>query len=71
MSGHRVADLDAVIEETLRAAELEYEHPGLGRFVVTLPGVKKTPISIGMRAATPFSRAMPARTGQLARLSSL
>jgi len=48
MSGHRVADLDAVIEETLRAAELEYEHPGLGRFVVTLPGVKKLKTLVGL-----------------------
>ena len=48
MSGHRVADLDAVIEETLRAAELEYEHPGLGRVVVTLPGVKKLKTLVGL-----------------------
>jgi hypothetical protein len=48
MSGDRVADLDAVVEETLRAAELEYEHPGLGRFVVTLPGVKKLKTLVGL-----------------------
>ena len=48
MSGHRVADLDTVIEETLRAAELEYEHPGPGRFVVTLPGVKKLRTLVGL-----------------------
>jgi hypothetical protein len=48
MSGDRIADLDAVVEETLRAAELEYEHPGLGRFVVTLPGVKKLKTLVGL-----------------------
>jgi hypothetical protein len=48
MSGHRVADLDAVVEGKLRAAELEYEHPGLGRFVVTLPGVKKLKTLVGL-----------------------
>jgi hypothetical protein len=48
MSEDRVAELDAVVEETLRAAELEYEHPGLGRFVVTLPGVKKLKTLVGL-----------------------
>ncbi|WP_138760768.1 YbjN domain-containing protein [Modestobacter altitudinis] len=48
MSERPVADLDAVIEETLRAAELEYEHPGLGRFVVTLPGIKKLRTLVGL-----------------------
>jgi hypothetical protein len=48
MSEQRVPELDAVVEETLRAAELEYEHPGLGRFVVTLPGVKKLQTLVGL-----------------------
>ena len=43
MSERSVPELDAVIEETLREAELEHEHPGPGRWVVTLPGVKKLP----------------------------
>ena len=48
MTGRTVAELDAVVEETLHAAELEYEHPGLGRFVVTLPGVKKLKTLVGL-----------------------
>src|SRR3978361_1363977 len=48
MSERTVPELDAVIEETLRAAELEYEHPGVGRFVVTLPGVKKLKTVVGL-----------------------
>jgi hypothetical protein len=48
MSEDRVPELDAVVEETLRAAGLEYEHPGLGRFVVTLPGVKKLKTLVGL-----------------------
>ena len=48
MSERRVPELDAVIEETLRAAELEYEHLGVGRFVVTLPGVKKLKTVVGL-----------------------
>ena len=48
MSGRTVAQLDAVVEETLRAAELEYEHPGQGRFVVTLPGTKKLRTLVGL-----------------------
>jgi len=48
MSERSVPELDAVIEETLRAAELEYEHPGQGRFVVTLPGVKKLKTLVGL-----------------------
>jgi hypothetical protein len=43
-----VGELDAVIEGTLREAELEYEHPGEGRFVVTLPGVKKLRTVVGL-----------------------
>ena len=48
MSERSVAELDAVVEETLRTAELEFEHPGLGRFVVTLPGVKKLKTLVGL-----------------------
>ncbi|WP_369130305.1 YbjN domain-containing protein [Modestobacter roseus] len=48
MSRRSVAELDGVVEEALRAAELEYEHPGTGRFVVTLPGVKKLRTVVGM-----------------------
>ncbi|MGY1837782.1 MULTISPECIES: YbjN domain-containing protein [unclassified Modestobacter] len=48
MSRRSVAELDGVVEEALRAAELEYEHPGTGRFVVTLPGVKKLRTLVGL-----------------------
>jgi putative sensory transduction regulator len=48
MTERGVPELDAVIEETLREAELEYEHPGQGRFVVTLPGVKKLKTVVGL-----------------------
>jgi hypothetical protein len=48
MSERTVPELDAVIEETLRAAELEFDHPGPGRFVVTLPGVKKLKTLVGL-----------------------
>jgi Putative bacterial sensory transduction regulator len=48
VSGRSVAELDAVVEETLRAAALEYEHPGRGRFVVTLPGTKKLRTLVGL-----------------------
>jgi hypothetical protein len=48
MSERTVPELDVVIEETLRAAELEFEHPGTGRFVVTLPGVKKLKTLVGL-----------------------
>ena len=48
MSGRTVPELDAVIEETLRDAELDYEHPATGRFVVTLPGVKKLRTLVGL-----------------------
>jgi Putative bacterial sensory transduction regulator len=48
MTERTVAELDTVVEGTLRAAELEYEHPGPGRFVVTLPGVKKLKTLVGL-----------------------
>jgi hypothetical protein len=35
------ADLDAVIAAALDERELVYDHPGAGRFFVTLPGTKK------------------------------
>jgi len=48
MSGRSVAELDAVVEGTLRSAELEFEHPGQGRFVVTLPGTRKLRTVVGL-----------------------
>jgi hypothetical protein len=48
MSGRTVPELDDVIEQTLREAELEFEHPGEGRWVVTLPGVKKLKTLVGL-----------------------
>jgi hypothetical protein len=48
MSERTVPELDALIDETLRSAELEFEHPGPGRFVVTLPGVKKLKTLVGL-----------------------
>ncbi|MGY1843481.1 YbjN domain-containing protein [Modestobacter sp. SYSU DS0875] len=48
MSRRSVAELDGVVERALRAAELEYEHPDTGRFVVTLPGVKKLRTLVGL-----------------------
>ncbi|MGY1855285.1 YbjN domain-containing protein [Modestobacter sp. SYSU DS0290] len=48
MSRRSVAELDEVVEGALRAAELEYEHPGTGRFVVTLPGVRKLRTLVGL-----------------------
>ena len=48
MSERTVPELDAVIAATLSEAELEYEHPGEGRFVVTLPGVKKLKTLVGL-----------------------
>ena len=48
MSEPRVPELDAVIEGTLREAGLEHEHPGPGRWVVTLPGVKKLRTVVGL-----------------------
>ncbi|KGH48352.1 hypothetical protein IN07_02140 [Modestobacter caceresii] len=48
MSERSLPELDAVVEETLRSAELEHEHPGQGRFVVTLPGTKKLKTVVGL-----------------------
>ena len=36
-----VGELAQVIEQTLRDSELEFEQPAPGKFVVTLPGIKK------------------------------
>jgi len=43
-----VAELDAVIEQTLRDGELDYEHPGPGRWLVDLPGTKKLKTVCGL-----------------------
>ncbi|WP_369139485.1 YbjN domain-containing protein [Modestobacter versicolor] len=48
MSRRAVPELDAVIGETLRAAELEFDHPAAGRWLVTLPGVKKLQTVVGL-----------------------
>ena len=48
MSRRTVAELAAVVESTLRAAELEFEQTGPGRFVVTLPGTNKLRTVVGM-----------------------
>lgn len=36
-----MSDLDGLITAALDERELSYEHPGAGRFFVTLPGTKK------------------------------
>ena len=43
-----VAALDEVIEPTLREAELVYEHPAPGRWLVDLPGTKKLKTVCGL-----------------------
>jgi hypothetical protein len=43
-----VAELSAVVEDTLRAAELEFEQTAPGRFVVTLPGTRKLKTVVGL-----------------------
>ena len=48
MSRRTVAELAAVVESTLRAAELEFEQTAPGRFVVTLPGTNKLRTVVGM-----------------------
>jgi hypothetical protein len=48
MSSRTVAELAAVVDSTLRAAELEYEQAAPGRFVVTLPGTKKLTTVVGL-----------------------
>ncbi|MGY1590395.1 YbjN domain-containing protein [Geodermatophilus sp. SYSU D00708] len=40
--------LDAVIEQTLREAELVFEHPAPGRWLVDLPGTKKLKTVCGL-----------------------
>jgi hypothetical protein len=44
-----VTDLDQVIRETLDERELVYQHPGDGRYFVTLPGVKKLQTNVWLR----------------------
>ncbi|MCW2697125.1 MAG: uncharacterized protein JWR62_2210 [Modestobacter sp.] len=48
MSRRTVAELAAVVDSTLRAAELEYEQTAPGRFVVTLPGTRKLRTVVGL-----------------------
>ena len=48
MSRRTVAELAAVVDGTLRAADLEYEQTAPGRFVVTLPGTKKLKTVVGL-----------------------
>jgi hypothetical protein len=48
MSERTVAELAAVVDGTLRAAELEYEQPEPGRFLVTLPGEQKLKTVVGL-----------------------
>ncbi|MGY1641133.1 YbjN domain-containing protein [Geodermatophilus sp. SYSU D00703] len=49
MSGERsIAELDAVIEQTLRDDELVFEHPAPGRWLVDLPGTKKLKTVCGL-----------------------
>ena len=43
-----VAELDAVIERTLRDSELVHEHPQPGRWLVDLPGTKKLKTVCGL-----------------------
>ncbi|MGY1622674.1 YbjN domain-containing protein [Geodermatophilus sp. SYSU D00965] len=43
-----VEALDAVIEQTLREAELVFEHPAPGRWLVDLPGTKKLKTVCGL-----------------------
>ncbi len=48
MSRRTVVELAAVVDSTLRAAELEYEQTAPGRFAVTLPGTKKLKTVVGL-----------------------
>jgi hypothetical protein len=43
-----VAELDAVIEQTLRDGDLVHEHPGPGRWLVDLPGTQKLKTVCGL-----------------------
>lgn len=44
-----MTDLDQVIKESLDERELKYQHPGAGRFFVTLPGTKKLQTNVWLR----------------------
>ncbi len=48
MTERTVAELAAVVDDTLRAADLEYEQTAPGRFVVTLPGTTKLRTVVGL-----------------------
>jgi putative sensory transduction regulator len=48
MSGRSITELATVVDDTLRAADLEYEQTSPGRFVVTLPGVNKLRTVVGL-----------------------
>ncbi|MPR00472.1 YbjN domain-containing protein [Modestobacter sp. I12A-02628] len=43
-----LAELCAVVEQTLRDSGLEFEQPATGKFLVTLPGVKKLRTVVGL-----------------------
>jgi hypothetical protein len=44
-----VTDLDEVIAGTLDERDLKYQHPGPGRYFVTLPGTKKLQTNVWLR----------------------
>ena len=46
--GRTVAELDAVIEATLRDGDLTHEHPEPGKWLVDLPGTKKLKTVCGL-----------------------
>ena len=48
MGARPVAELDAVIDQTLRDAGLEHEHPAPGHWLVDLPGTKKLKTVCGL-----------------------
>lgn len=48
MTTRTVQELDAVIDQTLREAELVNEHPGPGIWLVDLPGTKKLKTVCGL-----------------------
>ena len=48
MTSPVIAELDAVIERTLRENELVHEHPGPGKWLVDLPGTKKLKTVCGL-----------------------
>lgn len=47
--GEADADAGTIIEQTLREAELEWENPSDGTYVVTLPGTRKLSTTCSLR----------------------